>query len=142
MTLGRVGDYKPDEQKLADAVPFTAVYGKLVVGAEINKAKKKSSLSLMLDTGSDDEMMVPMKVAQELELFDLSAPPTNRRWITGVGGSYVGSPFVGQRGEDRAAAVHEGQRPHRPRQYLRRTWQQADAAVQDDLDFAHQTAGV
>ncbi|MBI5820522.1 MAG: aspartyl protease family protein [Verrucomicrobia bacterium] len=94
LTLGRVGDYKPDKQKLADEIPFNVVYGKLVVGAEINKAKKKSSLSLMLDTGSDDEMMVPMKVAQELELFDLSAPPANRRWITGVGGSYVGSPFV------------------------------------------------
>ncbi len=94
LTLGRVGDYKPNERKLADMVPFTMVYGKLVVSAEINKAKKKSTLGLMLDTGSDDEIMVPMKVAHDLELFDVSAPPTNRRWISGVGGSYVGSPFV------------------------------------------------
>ncbi|MCX6897523.1 MAG: aspartyl protease family protein [Verrucomicrobia bacterium] len=94
LTLGRVGDYKPDERKLADAIPFDVVYGKLVVGAEINKANRKSSLSLMLDTGSDDEMMLPMKVAQELQLFDVASPPTNRRWISGVGGSYIGSPFV------------------------------------------------
>jgi predicted aspartyl protease len=94
LTFSRVGDYKPDERKLADSIPFDVVYGKLVVNAEVIKAAKKSSLSLMLDTGSDDEMMLPMKVAQELELFDLSAPPASRRWITGVGGSYVGSPFA------------------------------------------------
>jgi len=94
LTLSRVGDYKPDERKLADSIPFDVVYGKLVVNAEVIKAAKKSSLSLMLDTGSDDEMMLPMKVAQEMELFDLSAPPASRRWITGVGGSYVGSPFA------------------------------------------------
>lgn len=94
LTLGRVGDYKPSERKLADVIPFDVVYGKLVVPAEIIKAGKRSSLSLMLDTGSDDEMMLPMKVAQGMELFDASSPPTHRRWITGVGGSYVGSPFV------------------------------------------------
>jgi predicted aspartyl protease len=94
LTLGRVGDYKPDERKLADVVLFDVVYGKLIVNAEVTKATRKSSLSLMLDTGSDDEMMVPMKVAQELQLFDASSPPANRRWITGVGGSYIGSPFV------------------------------------------------
>ena len=94
LTLGRVGDYQPDERKLADTVPFDVVYGKLVVPAEIIKSGKRSSLSLMLDTGSDDEVMLPMKVAQELQLFDVSSPPANRRWISGVSGSYVGSPFA------------------------------------------------
>lgn len=94
LTLGRGGDYKPDERKLADSIPFDVIYGKLVVSAEINKANRRTSVSLMLDTGSDDEVMLPMKVAQELQLFDSASPPANRRWITGVGGSYIGSPFV------------------------------------------------
>jgi len=94
LTLGRVGDYQPDALKLADSVPFNVVFGKLVVTAEVSKGGQKTSVNLMLDTGSDDEMMLPMKVAQDLKLFDTMGSPSNRRWITGLGGSYVGSPFV------------------------------------------------
>ena len=94
VTLGRVGDYQPDVLKMADSIPFIVILGKLVVNAEVSKAGQKTSVTLMLDTGSDDEMMLPMKVAQDLMLYDIVAPPTNRQWITGLGGSYVGSPFV------------------------------------------------
>ena len=94
LTLGRVGDYQPDKRKLADAIPFDVIYGKLVVKAEVTRAGRKSSLNLMLDTGSDDEMMLPAKAAKNLELFDVTSPPVNRRWISGVGGSYIGSPFT------------------------------------------------
>ena len=94
LTLGRVGDYQTDALKLADSIPFDIIYSKLVINAEVSKANKRTSLSLMLDTGSDDEMMLPMKAAQDLRLLDMAAPPGDRRWITGLGGSYIGSPFV------------------------------------------------
>jgi predicted aspartyl protease len=94
LTFGRAGDYRPDPRKLADSIPFDVIYSKLVVTAQVSKANRKTSLGLMLDTGSDDELMMPTKVAQDLMLYDIVAPPTHRQWITGLGGSYMGAPFV------------------------------------------------
>jgi len=94
VTLGRKGDYAPDPKKLAEAVPFTVEGGKLFVSAELGGLEKKEPVKLMLDTGSDDYMMMPMATAQKLELFAGQWPPANQRWITGLGGSYVGTPFV------------------------------------------------
>jgi len=94
MTFGRKGDYAPDAKKLAETVPFTVEGGKLFVTAELGGLEKKESIKLMLDTGSDDYLMLPMTMAQKLELFGNQWPPSGERSITGLGGSYFGTPFV------------------------------------------------
>lgn len=94
LTLGRVGEYAHEPKKLVDAIPFHRAGGKLRAAGAICRVQAVEPVEFILDTGSDDAVMLPAPLAQKLGLLDPFAPHQNRTWITGLGGTYRGSPFM------------------------------------------------
>lgn len=94
LTLGRVGEYAHEPKKFVDAIPFRNAGGKLRAAGAICRAKAVEPVEFILDTGSDDAVMLPAETAQRLGLIDPFAPHDKRTWITGLGGTYRGARFV------------------------------------------------
>ena len=94
LTLGRVGEYAPEPKKFVDAIPFRHAGGKLWASGFICRVKAVEPVDFVLDTGSDDAVMLPAPIAQRLGLLDPFAPKGNQTWITGLGGTYRGAPFM------------------------------------------------
>ncbi|MBI5394448.1 MAG: aspartyl protease family protein [Verrucomicrobia bacterium] len=94
VTFGRVGEHAPDPKKFVDAIPFRRAGGKLVATGAICRVKAVEPVDFLLDTGSDDAVMLAAPLAQKLGLLDPFAQKANRTWITGLGGTYRGVPFL------------------------------------------------
>ncbi len=94
LTLCRVGEYAPDPKKIVDAIPFRYAAGKLYASAAVCRAKTVQPVDFLLDTGSDDAIMLATPLARQIGLLDPFAPKNNQTWITGVGGVYRGAPFT------------------------------------------------
>lgn len=94
VTFGRAGAYSPDLKKLVETVPFERAGGKLISKGKIAKGNKTEDVDFILDTGSDDVVMVPQPMAERMGLLDPFAGERARRWITGLGGSYRAAPVL------------------------------------------------
>jgi len=94
LTLGRVGEYAHEPKKLVDAIPFRRAGGKLRAAGAICRGQAVEPVEFILDTGSDDAVMLPAPLAEKLGLLDPFAPHQNRTWITGLGGTYRGASFI------------------------------------------------